>query len=143
VFVLAAVLVVVVGAAAVVYEVTRPEPTKAARQTTSKGVVAIHKAAATTTTTGYSSVTISAVGDTDLGNTPALPPDPSTYLQPVEAALHAPIVFGNFEGTLTNATTSKCGSGSTDCYAFQNPPAYAQILKAAGFTVINSATGGG
>jgi poly-gamma-glutamate capsule biosynthesis protein CapA/YwtB (metallophosphatase superfamily) len=93
----------------------------------------------TTTTAVGNSVTISAVGDTDLGDTPALPPDPSTYLQPVEAALAAPIVFGNLEGTLTDATTSKCGAGSTDCFAFRNPPAYAQILKAAGFTVINSA----
>ena len=84
-------------------------------------------------------ITISAVGDTMLGNTPALPPDPMTYLQPVEAALRAPIVFGNLEGTLTGATTSKCGAGSTDCFAFQNPPTFAPVLKAAGFTVMNSA----
>jgi Bacterial capsule synthesis protein PGA_cap len=84
-------------------------------------------------------ITISAVGDTMLGNTPALPPDPMTYLQPVEAALRAPIVFGNLEGTLTSATTSKCGAGSTDCFAFQNPPTFAPVLKAAGFTVVNSA----
>ena len=84
-------------------------------------------------------ITISAVGDTMLGNTPVLPPDPMTYLQPVERALRAPIVFGNLEGTLTSATTSKCGAGSTDCFAFQNPPTFAPILKAAGFTVVNSA----
>jgi poly-gamma-glutamate capsule biosynthesis protein CapA/YwtB (metallophosphatase superfamily) len=86
-----------------------------------------------------SQITISAVGDTMLGNTPALPPDPRTYLQPVEAALRAPIVFGNLEGTLTSATTSKCGGGSTDCFAFQNPPTFAPVLRAAGFTVMNSA----
>ncbi len=85
------------------------------------------------------SVTISAVGDTDLGNTPSLPPEPSTYLQPVQAALSAPIVFGNLEGTLTSVTSSKCAATSTDCYAFRNPPAYAPILKSAEFTVINSA----
>ena len=84
-------------------------------------------------------ITISAVGDTMLGNTPTLPPDPLTYLQPVEAALRAQIVFGNLEGTLTSATTSKCGAGSTDCFAFQNPPTFAPVLKAAGFTVMNSA----
>ncbi len=84
-------------------------------------------------------ITISAVGDAMLGNTPALPPDPMAYLQPVEAALRAPIVFGNLEGTLTSATTSKCGAGSTDCFAFQNPPTFAPVLKAAGFTVMNSA----
>ncbi len=97
------------------------------------------KAAPTTTTRPGTPVTISAVGDTDLGNTPTLPPDPSTYLQPVEAALRAPIVFGNLEGTLTNGTDSKCGASSTECFAFRNPPAYAQILRSDGFTVINSA----
>ncbi len=84
-------------------------------------------------------VTISVVGDSDLGNTPILPPDPSAYLQPVESALRAQVVFGNLEGTLTDATTSKCGASSTQCYAFRNPPAYAQIFRSAGFTVVNSA----
>ncbi len=97
------------------------------------------KAAVTTTTRPGNPVTISAVGDTDLGNTPTLPPDPSTYLQPVEAALRAPIVFGNLEGTLTDGTDSKCGADSTECFAFRNPPAYAQIFHADGFTVMNSA----
>ena len=106
---------------------------------TAAGAEAPRKVLATTTTSVVHSVTISAVGDTDFGNTPTLPPDPSTYLQPVEAALQAPIVFGNLEGTLTSATSSKCAATSTDCYSFRNPPAYAAILKAAGFTVINSA----
>ena len=39
-------------------------------------------------------ITISAVGDTMLGNTPTLPPDPLTYLQPVEAALRAQLSSG-------------------------------------------------
>jgi len=114
----------------------------ASRGTTSAATTAGSPAAANATTTtsqGPGPVTISAVGDTDLGNTPDLPPDPSTYLQPVESALAAPIVFGNLEGTLTNATTSKCAAGSTECYAFRNPPSYAQIYRAAGFTVMNSA----
>jgi hypothetical protein len=84
-------------------------------------------------------VTISVVGDTELGNTPMLPPDPSTYLAPVRAALAAPVVFGNLEGTLTNSTGSKCGLGSTECFAFRTPPAYAQYLRNDGFTVLNSA----
>lgn len=93
----------------------------------------------TTTTAPPNPVTISAVGDTMLGNTPNLPPYPATYLQPVEAALKAPIVFGNLEGTLTNGGYSKCGAASTDCYAFRTPPSYALIFRAAGFTVLNSA----
>jgi poly-gamma-glutamate capsule biosynthesis protein CapA/YwtB (metallophosphatase superfamily) len=94
---------------------------------------------ATSTTAGPGPVTISVVGDTDLGNTPLLPPDPATYLDPVKSALAAQIVFGNLEGTLTNATASKCGAGSSECFAFRNPPQYAQYLRADGFTVLNSA----
>jgi poly-gamma-glutamate capsule biosynthesis protein CapA/YwtB (metallophosphatase superfamily) len=94
---------------------------------------------ATTTTLALTPVTLSAVGDTDLGNTPNLPPDPTAYLQPVKAALQGPIVFANLEGTLTDATASKCSPTSTQCYAFRNPPSDALVLKATGFTVINSA----
>jgi hypothetical protein len=84
-------------------------------------------------------VTIAAVGDTELGNTPDLPSDPSSYFDPVKSALAAPIVFGNLEGTMTNATTSKCGSDSTDCFAFRVPTSYANVYRAAGFTVLNAA----
>ena len=92
-----------------------------------------------TTTSVAPTVTLAAVGDTQLGNTPQLPPDPATYFAPVRAALTAPIVFGNLEGTMTSATTSKCSARSTECYAFKVPTSYAQIYRAAGFTVLNSA----
>jgi hypothetical protein len=85
------------------------------------------------------SVTLSAVGDTDLGNTPQLPPDAGNYFSPVISALAAPIVFGNLEGTMTTATTSKCGRTSSHCYAFKVPPSYAFIYRRAGFTILNSA----
>ncbi len=97
------------------------------------------RATTTTTTPPRSPVTIAAVGDMELGNTPDLPPDPGTYLSGVTAALAAPIVFGNLEGTMTDATGSKCGSGSSDCYAFRVPPSDAQVLRQDGFTVLNSA----
>jgi hypothetical protein len=89
------------------------------------------------------SVTITAVGDTMLGDTPDLPPDPGTYLSAVEPIL-APgsqIVFGNLEGTLTTATASKCGPKrrSQDCFAFRIPPSYARYLKQDGFTILNDA----
>jgi hypothetical protein len=98
----------------------------------------------TTDPTPEASVTISAVGDTMLGNTPYLPPDPATYFDPVKAELDSgtQIVFGNLEGTLTTATTSKCSklSGpSSECFAFKDPPDYAQYLKDAGFTILNDA----
>jgi hypothetical protein len=85
------------------------------------------------------SVTLAAVGDTDLGNTPSLPPDPNNYFSPIVSALAAPIVFGNLEGTMTTSTTSKCGRTSTHCYAFKVPPWYASVYRRAGFTVLNAA----
>ena len=90
------------------------------------------------------SVTIAAVGDTMLGDTPDLPADPATYLDAVKPVLDsgAQIVFGNLEGTLTTATTSKCGPHShpgKDCFAFRDPPGYARYLRRAGFTILNDA----
>ena len=93
----------------------------------------------TSTTVPAANITMSFVGDTDLGNTPVLPPNPWGYLTPVRSALTAEIQFMNLEGTLTSAASSKCSAHSTNCYAFRNPPAYAQILKSYGFTVVNSA----
>ena len=84
-------------------------------------------------------ITIAAVGDTMLGSTPVLPPDPASYLAPVRGALRAGIVFGNLEGTLTDRTAGKCGAGSTACFAFRAPPAFARALRAAGFDVLSDA----
>jgi hypothetical protein len=87
-------------------------------------------------------VTLTAVGDTMLGSTPDLPPSPGTYLSAIKPVLDHGIVFGNLEGTLTTATSGKCGSGSKpnqDCFAFRDPPSYARVLKSAGFTVLNDA----
>jgi hypothetical protein len=104
-------------------------------------------------------VTIAAAGDTMLGHTPVLPPDPGSYLDAARPALRAPIAFGNLEGTLTDATGSKCPKPSPTpspsrsprhsprpspsptrvCFAFRVPPSYAAHLRAAGFTVLNNA----
>ncbi len=87
-------------------------------------------------------VSIAAIGDTMLGNTPTLPPDPDTYLDAVDADLRdgAQIVFGNLEGTLTTATASKCGGpNGSSCFAYRDPPSYAGVLRRAGFTVLNNA----
>ncbi len=94
---------------------------------------------APTTTTRPASFSLSAVGDTDLGNTPALPSDPTSYFAPVTAALSADVVFGNLEGTMTTGGPSKCARSSIECYAFRVPPSFARAYRAAGFTVLNSA----
>jgi len=87
-------------------------------------------------------VSITAVGDTMLGNTPDLPPDPGAYFDSVKSLLDAGggIVFGNLEGTLTTSTASKCGKKENpDCFAFRDPPDYGQYFKKAGFTILNDA----
>jgi poly-gamma-glutamate capsule biosynthesis protein CapA/YwtB (metallophosphatase superfamily) len=87
-------------------------------------------------------VSFAAVGDTMLGNTPELPADPGSYLDPIAGQLTADVVFGNLEGTLTDVSESpKCGDDapSGSCYAFRTPPSYARYLAAAGFTVMNNA----
>ncbi len=86
-------------------------------------------------------MTIAAVGDTMLGNTPDLPPSPGSYLGAVKSVLDrgAQIVFGNLEGTLTTSTASKCGRVSSDCFAFRDPPGYARYFRQAGFTILNDA----
>jgi poly-gamma-glutamate capsule biosynthesis protein CapA/YwtB (metallophosphatase superfamily) len=87
-------------------------------------------------------VTIAAVGDTMLGNTPELPPRPDQYLAAARPDLTqgAQIVFGNLEGTLTTAPGSKCvSSPAGECYAFRVPPQYVRYLKDAGFTILSNA----
>jgi poly-gamma-glutamate capsule biosynthesis protein CapA/YwtB (metallophosphatase superfamily) len=89
-------------------------------------------------------VTIAAVGDTMLGSTPDLPPDPQGYFGAVERELTrgAQIVFGNLEGTLTTATASKCKvmhARPGNCFAFRDPPGYVRYLKRAGFTIFSDA----
>jgi hypothetical protein len=86
-------------------------------------------------------LTVTAVGDTMLGSTPELPPSPGTYFAAVRGQLHGDVVFGNLEGTLTDATSGKCrpkSAGST-CFEFRAPPAFAADLRGAGFTVLNDA----
>jgi poly-gamma-glutamate capsule biosynthesis protein CapA/YwtB (metallophosphatase superfamily) len=85
-------------------------------------------------------VTIAAVGDIVMGSTPNLPPDGGrTFFDGVQPDLAGDVVLGNLEGTLSVGGGSKCGAGSSNCYAFQTPPSYARWLRKAGFTVMNVA----
>lgn len=85
-------------------------------------------------------VKIAAVGDTTMGFTPNLPPDPAGYLDAVAGELSGDAVFGNLEGALTDVSDSpKCGAGAENCFAFRAPPEYAKYLAAAGFTVMSTA----
>ena len=104
----------------------KPKPTAVKKQTGPKipeGVVAIV-----------------ATGDIVMGSTPNLPSDGGrSFFADVQTDLAGDVVLGNLEGTLSTGGGSKCGKGSTNCFAFQTPPAYAHWLQQAGFTVLNLA----
>lgn len=61
------------------------------------------------------------------------------FFSRVGSALTGDVVLGNLEGTLATRGSSKCSSSSTNCYAFRAPPAYAGVLRRAGFTIMNLA----
>jgi hypothetical protein len=85
-------------------------------------------------------VAIVATGDIVMGSTPNLPADGGrSFFSDVETDLAGDVVLGNLEGTLSTGGGSKCGAGSTNCFAFQTPPSYARWLRQAGFTVMNLA----
>lgn len=138
---LALAVVIVAGVAAAVAVSSSPgrgarTESDATRSATSTGTVTT---TAEPDTRPHGSVTVAAVGDTMLGTTPTLPPSPDTYLARMRRALTGDVVFGNLEGTLTDATASKCGVPSTSCFAFRVPPGFAHALHAAGFTIMSSA----
>ncbi len=87
------------------------------------------------------SVQVSAVGDVIMGATPELPPDDGRHLfDAVADRLTGDVVLANLDQALTDdATASKCGPGSSGCFAFRTPPSYARWLREAGFTVLNLA----
>ena len=84
--------------------------------------------------------TFSAVGDVMMGSMPNLPPDGGAdYFSGVASSIRADIGLANLEGTLSTGGSSKCGVGSSSCFAFHTPPSYARWLRQAGFTVLNLA----
>ena len=84
-------------------------------------------------------VSFAFAGDTELGNSPQVPTNPTSYMASVKSSLAADVVFANLEGTMTTGGTSKCAHPSTSCYAFKVPTSFAQAYKATGFTILNSA----
>jgi len=118
-----------------------PPPHGAKKTPAGKTGVARKHATAPSPPPDRRTLTVTAVGDTMLGSTPELPPSPSTYFSGVRSLLRGDIVFGNLEGTLTDATSGKCAPkdiGKT-CFEFRAPPAFASDLRGAGFTVMNDA----
>jgi poly-gamma-glutamate capsule biosynthesis protein CapA/YwtB (metallophosphatase superfamily) len=63
----------------------------------------------------------------------------ASYFAAVKRYLRGGVVLGNLEGTLTERGASKCGSGSSNCFAFRAPRSYVSLLTRAGFTIMNLA----
>ena len=86
-------------------------------------------------------ITIQWVGDTVLASSYGTPPNGGrNSFDGVRRSLRlADLTFGNLEETFSVGGTSKCGSGSSNCFAFQAPPSFARNLTAAGFDVMNLA----
>jgi hypothetical protein len=95
---------------------------------------------ATTTPTGKP-VSIEWVGDTVLASSFGMPPDGARgSLAAVTRTLReADLTWGNLEETMSTTSGSKCGAGSSNCYAFQAPPAMTSVLRSAGFDLMNMA----
>jgi poly-gamma-glutamate capsule biosynthesis protein CapA/YwtB (metallophosphatase superfamily) len=76
-----------------------------------------------------------------LGSSFGMPPDNGrrSFAAVVHTLEDADLTFGNLEETMSTTSGSKCGAGSSNCYAFQAPPAYAGLLRSAGFDVVNMA----
>lgn len=116
----------------------RPDVTSVEQPATKPKPAATTKPAVRRTPQGV--VAIVATGDIVMGSTPNLPPDGgSSFFSDVQTDLAGDVVLGNLEGTLSTGGGSKCGSASTNCFAFQTPPSYARWLRQAGFTVMNLA----
>ena len=86
-------------------------------------------------------VTIGWVGDVTPGSRYGLPARNGRALfASVLEPLRAPdLMIANLEGTFSVGGSSKCGAGSSNCYAFQAPPRYAGALRHAGIDLVNLA----
>ena len=80
-------------------------------------------------------------GDLTLGSSYGNPPNGGRELlaagAPVLKKSHIAAV--NYEGTFGPGGASKCGGGSSDCFAFQAPPGNARTLRRAGVDIVNHA----
>jgi hypothetical protein len=96
---------------------------------------------ATTSAPTGDPVTLEWVGDMVLGSSFGMPPDNGrrSFAAVVHTLEDADLTFGNLEETMSTTSGSKCGAGSSNCYAFQAPPAYAGLLRSAGFDIVNMA----
>ena len=88
-------------------------------------------------------ISMSAVGDVIMGVPPNLPPNNGKgFFDDVQSSLRADLQMANLEEPLTNDTgVTKCSAATlgNTCFQFRSPPSYANILKDAGFGLVNLA----
>lgn len=86
-------------------------------------------------------VSIEWAGDMVLASSFGMPPEGGrqSLAAVVDTLKGADLSFGNLEETMSTTAGSKCGAGSSNCYAFQAPPRMSSLLRSAGFDVMNMA----
>jgi poly-gamma-glutamate capsule biosynthesis protein CapA/YwtB (metallophosphatase superfamily) len=85
-------------------------------------------------------VSITDVGDMNFGMNGHYPPGGvGSLFAGVAGDLHSSLTVGNLETALGSSGTTKCGAGSTECFAFQAPAASARAVRQAGFSAVNVA----
>jgi hypothetical protein len=86
-------------------------------------------------------VTIEWAGDMVLASSFGMPPEGGRQSlgAVVDTLRDADLTFGNLEETMSTTGGSKCGAGSSNCYAFQAPPSMSSLLRSAGFDIMNMA----
>ena len=110
-----------------------------ASTTADTGTVPV-KTQTTPTPTGKP-VSIEWAGDMVLASSFGMPPagGRGSLAAVVRTLESADLTFGNLEETMSTTSGSKCGAGSSNCYAFQAPPSISGLLRTAGFDVMNMA----
>jgi hypothetical protein len=89
---------------------------------------------------GRSVLSIADVGDMNFGmDGRYAPAGPRGLMSAVLGDLHSNLTVGNLETALGGSGVTKCGAGSSDCFAFQAPSSSAQGVRRAGFAAVNVA----
>ena len=92
-----------------------------------------------TTTTTPATVTISAVGDTELGNTPQVPSNPAAYLANIAARWPRRSSSATSRARCTTGPEGPSAARGRPMLRVQGPDELAPRTSATGFTVMNSA----
>src|SRR5262249_59669375 len=89
---------------------------------------------------GRAMLSIADVGDMNFGMDGRYAPGgPRALMSAVVGDLRSNLTVGNLETALGSSGVTKCGAGSSNCFAFQAPSSSAQGVRRAGFAAVNVA----